>query len=186
MGVGKKTEKPFGYSCCSTNAPLKQEYSRRTSILTSVKLCRDVPPWCSSMIYILAACPPLCVCTVIYCRAEETRFVCDLCNFSTGRKDRLVHHRNSIHLGIRYPCNLCGFTTPRKDRLKQHVQSIHEKIRYPCTVCNYQAVRKDKLREHTLIVHDGFTYKCDLCTEEFTRPDKLKNHKKTHERFLTL
>ncbi|KAG5667402.1 hypothetical protein PVAND_015383 [Polypedilum vanderplanki] len=62
----------------------------------------------------------------------ERHFFCDLCNFSSYRKQSMEHHILNNHLPKSVKCSQCNFITISLDRLKNHIKNQHE-VRAPPT-----------------------------------------------------
>ena len=70
-----------------------------------------------------------------------------------------------------YECNLCQYSSPRRDVMNLHILSIHEgKKPYKCDLCTYACTRKCRLNEHFVTVHEGKKpFKCESCQKCFSR-----------------
>jgi len=81
------------------------------------------------------------------------QYTCDICNLTVSRMDKLIRHRNSVHIGVRYPCVQCMFSSTRRDKLFQHVQTVHSGVKHSCAECGKQFSRRDKLQAHHRRTH---------------------------------
>ena len=70
---------------------------------------------------------------------EKKTFECEICQYSSYRRDHLDRHVASIHEGKRpFKCEFCNHTFSLKDSLNSHIASVHEgKKPLKCEICNY-------------------------------------------------
>ena len=78
---------------------------------------------------------------------QSLKFICNSCEFTTKRKDRLKEHINIIHRGITFSCTLCDFKGNRPADLVRHQNVIHRGIKFPCPECDYRATTGFRLKE---------------------------------------
>ena len=82
-------------------------------------------------------------------------FKCDLCDYSSSRKDNLNRHKKlrghatEVSHDEGYKCPWCNFRS-NSIVLKQHINSVHSsKLKqYKCDLCYYSSARKDNLTRH--------------------------------------
>ena len=82
-------------------------------------------------------------------------FKCDLCEYSSSRKDNLNRHKKlrghftEASQEDGYKCPWCDFRSGTIV-LKQHIQSVHsgKMKQYKCELCYYSSSRKDNLTRH--------------------------------------
>ena len=82
-------------------------------------------------------------------------FKCDLCEYSSSRKDNLNRHKKlrghftEVSQEDGYKCPWCNFRSGTIV-LKQHIQSVHsgKMKQYKCELCYYSSSRKDNLTRH--------------------------------------
>ena len=77
-------------------------------------------------------------------------FECNLCYYTTNRRDVMNGHHSAKHDGIKYHCDvkICARVYSNKANLKQHMKSCHE-----CAKCNYKGdfiwdLKNHKKKEH--------------------------------------
>ena len=52
------------------------------------------------------------------------------CEFSTGRRQHLKTHHNTVHLQLRqFKCQDCSYASGRNEDLKKHVDNVHKGIK---------------------------------------------------------
>ena len=65
-----------------------------------------------------------------------------------SHKKTFVHERKKF-----YECNLCQYSSPRRDVMNLHILSIHEgKKPYKCDLCTYACTRKCRLNVNILLL----------------------------------
>jgi hypothetical protein len=103
--------------------------------------------------------------------------VCDICGYSTGRKNELKIHMN-IHEGIFYTCDICGASTNRKLALATHMKSVHLCQRnYKCDQCDKSYTAWVGLKYHKLAAHTNERpFKCHLCPATYKTKYILEKH----------
>ena len=111
--------------------------------------------------------------------AEATRFACELCDYTTGRKDLLKHHHESKHDSVAYPCDQCQYVGKNARGLKKHKETNHEGRALQCNTCDFVTNKELNLKRHIESKHELIRYPCDQCEYAAKRLDYLKHHKKT-------
>lgn len=100
---------------------------------------------------------------------------CDLCDYRTPQKDKLLSHMYSKHLYIRpFKCNLCKFDTTLKNDLNSHLKNVHGPTKLTCQKCNKILSSNNGLKFHMIYFHDGI--KCEICNQKFWSEISIKNH----------
>ena len=57
--------------------------------------------------------------------AGEKQFACELCEYVSNRRDKLIRHSYTHNSEKPFACNFCEFATNRKDTLKNHIERLH-------------------------------------------------------------
>jgi Zn finger protein HypA/HybF involved in hydrogenase expression len=108
-----------------------------------------------------------------------TKFNCEHCDKTYGRKDTLKTHINTVHLKQKnYKCDHCDKTFGEKGNLNVHINTIHLKQQnFKCEHCDKTFGRKGDLNIHINTIHlKQKNYKCDHCNESFGQNSHLKIH----------
>jgi len=108
-----------------------------------------------------------------------TRFNCEQCDKTFGRKDNLNVHINTIHLKQQnFSCEHCEYICGHKGSLKTHINTIHlKKKNFKCDLCDYTCGQKCNLKKHINTVHlKQRNFKCDHCNESFGQNSHLNIH----------
>ena len=87
-----------------------------------------------------------------------------------------VHHKQSVHEGIKYACDQCEYQATTQWTLTRHIQSQHEGIKYACDLCDYLATTQWDLTRHIQSKHEGLRYACDQCDYQATLKSNLLKH----------
>ena len=80
----------------------------------------------------------------------------------------------------RVQCHLCAFMTT-KNKLKHHIDIEHVGLRFYCDKCEFKSKTKPGLDMHILSKHEGVRFNCDECSSSFSSESNLKTHKKRHK-----
>lgn len=116
-------------------------------------------------------------------------FKCELCDFSTFVRCKLICHSKSSHnKNIDHKCDQCqpeDLACPHckqsylnKGHLNRHIKTAH--IEFKCWKCDFSCSAKSILSNHVRRIHD--IYNCDQSNTEFPdkqtkRADKTKDYK---------
>ncbi|RKP19536.1 hypothetical protein ROZALSC1DRAFT_22203, partial [Rozella allomycis CSF55] len=119
--------------------------------------------------------------------AMKTSFICEYCQKSFNRNQKLQDHLN-IHTGERpYKCEKCGKTYTRQAHLHRHMMGSHSDEKMYVCECGLRYKHAYHLKRHQVTHIDPFPYKCEHegCKLEFKRKNQLKVHLKIHEKVKT-
>ena len=56
---------------------------------------------------------------------EESKYICDQCDFKSGSKTVLQKHKESVHEENRHRCDKCDYRATAKDEIKRHKEAVH-------------------------------------------------------------
>jgi KRAB domain-containing zinc finger protein len=74
-------------------------------------------------------------------------YMCDKCNFKTGRLDYLNRHK-FLHMPPRYVCDLCDYKTHDSGNYSTHKRVKHGNVILSCDTCGYNTKSKRSLMQH--------------------------------------
>lgn len=121
---------------------------------------------------------------------EEHIYHCDLCPYTSRRKDYIKLHKDAKHFGLRFPCDECDYVANFPGDLKKHKSNKHivgddaeaiiaaRKAKHKCDQCVASFKRSGDLLKHKMQKHEGLRYSCDLCQKLFTTTSSLYKHKR--------
>ena len=115
---------------------------------------------------------------------DKKIFICQLCPFTSKRKENLKRHEKEIHGNnlILFPCDYCSYTSKRRYDVKRHEKVLHgnEIILFLCEYCNFTSKWKHHIKRHERMQHGNeiILFSCELCP--FT--SKWKGDVKRHEK----
>ncbi len=84
-------------------------------------------------------------------RRSSRPYRCAKCDYRSARKDTLVNHLASVHVGARrHSCQECGFRTARRGTLVRHVRVVHRDLKpHVCEVTKLRIVFQNlRRRQH--------------------------------------
>jgi KRAB domain-containing zinc finger protein len=113
------------------------------------------------------------------------RYSCDLCDYSTYKRDHLEVHSNGVHLDKkRFRCDHCDKAFLQKGSLTIHINSIHNKIKkYWCDLCDFSSYGRQMLEVHYNVhLNKKDSYQCDVCDKAFSKKGSLNNHNRIHKK----
>ncbi|XP_070517990.1 protein jim lovell isoform X5 [Cardiocondyla obscurior] len=139
----------------------------------------------------------------------QHKFFCNLCGYTTNRKDVLVRHMRHVHQRFamgndcwnvhssgtmhhhmykRYLCPHCKKIFATKSLLKSHIRfrckmnPCHATL--SCSFCPYKSVYKGNMERHVKNVHSTgtFTFRCELCTFRSNYSFCIRRHMRTFHR----
>jgi len=88
---------------------------------------------------------------------REKKWLCNYCEFKTGREIYLKEHIMAKHENDRpFSCTYddCSYATVSKNSLKKHVDKVHLKLKESlCDKCDFAATNKSILRMHQADMH---------------------------------
>jgi hypothetical protein len=108
--------------------------------------------------------------------ATHPSFTCDICSFTTIKKQILLSHMSRFHLERRFTCECCAFSFKYRAELVQHQQSQHsDECNEECRACGKKFKNKRKLRRHVRNMHEtsAVVFTCEQC-------GKVSKNKKSH------
>ena len=109
---------------------------------------------------------------------DGVKHQCDHCELKYAYRSDMIKHRKSVHLGVqvKYSCDLCDFQTWKKARLMSHKAIDHEKIQHACNLCDYKATSQNSLIEHQLSNHENGRFSCSKCDFTASHKGYLRKH----------
>ena len=114
----------------------------------------------------------------------DEKLKCNICPYIAPRIERLKHHIQVTHQGLRVACKLCDHTSTETSNLNKHVQMVHNGVKYPCQYCGKVYVYRYRLKEHIENKHmnkERQVYSCTECTNEYLSKKAFSDHMKTHQ-----
>ena len=79
---------------------------------------------------------------------KKENLECDLCSFTTRRRDHLNQHKKGKHGCREYKCDICDFLAGYKSQLIRHRAEKHANQKFECKTCDYKTTRKDNFKNH--------------------------------------
>ncbi|XP_035662738.1 zinc finger protein 184-like [Branchiostoma floridae] len=106
-------------------------------------------------------------------------YLCEICDYSTHRKDCLVRHM-IIHSGAKpYNCKQCEYRAADKSNLIKHIRKhLNVKKQYRCKNCAYTTTVRAEFLIHKM--SHAKTYSCPECSYTSKRSSCVTRHRKTH------
>ena len=101
---------------------------------------------------------------------RQKPFKCESCDHTSGNKQNLDRHRNSVHEKNIFSCTKCNRGFTRKDERNKHEGSCLNKFMIICPEqdCEKKFSKKDTLKEH-LFTHSGEKlFSCTMCPGKFS------------------
>merc|ERR1712150_53024 len=86
---------------------------------------------------------------------SENYHHCNLCDFTTNKKDFYIVHMKKEHKNNRtYMCTECDYKTNIGTNLTNHINGIHMKTKdFRCLSCEYASTTKGNLVRHMKMIH---------------------------------
>lgn len=116
---------------------------------------------------------------------SKTQLSCDICDYRTPRRDRMLVHMNRLHrpsIGEDHlkphRCDICGIRMAELYNLNQHMK-IHSGIKaFACSYksCNSRFLTAAQCRLHMRRHLDEKPFKCDQCPAAFIGQSQLNWH----------
>lgn len=115
-------------------------------------------------------------------------YKCDLCDFTTAKKNYLLSHIRLHVSSSRHKCKNCSETFSTRMNLHNHSMKAHgrgvigsveySKMPSECPVC-HRMFSEERLRLH-MKLHDSPSFTCDKCSKKFRSQSALKKHLETN------
>lgn len=107
-------------------------------------------------------------------------FICDLCDFKSLLRSRMVSHMKNRHmpkeLREKFHCSICDFTSINKDYIKGHIRSHQNPEVFTCH-CGKEFMNKHNFARHQRIVHlKDYKFKCRFCHRTYGDKAQLHEH----------
>nr|CAD7392802.1 unnamed protein product [Timema cristinae] len=114
---------------------------------------------------------------------ERPELFCDLCSFSTLRKDSLSKHRKRHINENLYVCDICKRSFNERSDLVEHLNVHAGKEPYQCDICGLSFLLGSKLSYHRKIMHgNSGKISCAHCDKEFVHHFEWKMHMQGHKK----
>ena len=111
-------------------------------------------------------------------------YQCDLCEFITDKKCRMLSHIRHHVATKRHKCKQCDKTFTNKISLHNHSMKLHGRgvfgsIEYStksseCSIC-HRVFSEERLKYH-MRLHEAPTFSCDKCSKKFRSQSTLDKH----------
>lgn len=115
-------------------------------------------------------------------------YICDLCEFSSDKKNKLLSHIRFHIASTRHKCKQCNSTFTTKINLHNHSMRLHGRgvigsVEYSggpaeCLVCR-RIFSQERLKYH-MKLHEAPLFPCDKCGKRFRLESTLVRHVTSH------
>ena len=102
---------------------------------------------------------------------EPKKHGCNLCEFSTTNRGRLVDHLWVRHMnGTRWKCDKCNYATSHRTSMSEHLafHAGEETRRFQRAECDYRAKNRVKLDAHSNIHTGAKRVTCPVCSKSIS------------------
>uniref|UniRef100_UPI0035900615 zinc finger protein ZFP2-like n=1 Tax=Myxine glutinosa TaxID=7769 RepID=UPI0035900615 len=113
-------------------------------------------------------------------KPKQKKHKCNLCPYSSGRKDNFIAHLR-IHTGERpYTCSVCEKAFSSSSACQKHMR-IHTGERpYKCTTCGKAFAQSTSCQTHMRIHTGERPHKCATCGKTFAHQTAYQKHVRIH------
>lgn len=122
--------------------------------------------------------------TLIIRKPISSSYDCDLCEFTTDKKNKILSHIRHHASSMRHKCKTCSelFTTRmnlHNHSMKRHGRGVIGSVEYSkssseCTIC-HRLFSEERLKFHKKL-HDSPSFTCDKCAKRFRSQSALEKH----------
>lgn len=115
--------------------------------------------------------------------AAKSEFVCRVCGFFSRRGDSLRTHVQEQHMAgaVVHQCELCPFTTEKRQSLHHHRRTMHSDVRHFCDICGKTYASAPSLYVHKKSHEPDFKkFACSVCPAKFGYSSGLSYHMAVH------
>ena len=114
---------------------------------------------------------------------SKTKFLCDLCDYTSDQNGHLKRHKLLKHTANFVNCNQCSASL-KPNNLTRHMKEVHQEAKkLSCKECDFTTVRPQHLKEHISCKHSLVKLVCGLdldgtfCKYSTTFEKQLEEHK---------
>lgn len=117
-------------------------------------------------------------------KPTSSSYDCDLCEFRTDKKNKILSHIRHHVSSMRHKCKTCSesFTTRMKlhnHSMKRHGRGVIGSVEYSkssseCTIC-HRLFSDERLKFHKKL-HESPSFTCDKCAKMFRSQPALEKH----------
>ena len=92
----------------------------------------------------------------------KTKFLCDLCDYTSDQNGHLKRHKLLKHTANFVNCNQCSASL-KPNNLTRHMKEVHQEAKkLSCKECDFTTVRPQHLKEHISCKHGLVKLVCGL------------------------
>ncbi|CAK1592005.1 unnamed protein product [Parnassius mnemosyne] len=118
--------------------------------------------------------------THLKAHVAEQVYCCKNCDYKCTLKSNFIHHMK-IHTGEKYfSCNICEYKCIQKSNLQLHMKIHTGEETFSCNFCEYKCITKSNLLRHMRIHTGGKLFSCNICDYKCTIKSSLEKHMKRH------
>lgn len=115
--------------------------------------------------------------------AAKSEFVCRVCGFFSRRGDSLRTHVQEQHMAgsVVHQCELCPYSTEKRQSLHHHRRTMHSEARHFCDICGKTYASAPSLYVHKKSHEPDFKkFACSVCPAKFGYSSGLSYHMAVH------
>ncbi|CAK1592025.1 unnamed protein product [Parnassius mnemosyne] len=107
-------------------------------------------------------------------------FNCDICEFKTSQKRRILAHLKAHVAKQVYCCNNCDYKCITNSNLQNHMKIHTGEKPFSCNICEYKCIQKSSLQKHMKIHTGEKPFSCNICVYKCITKSDLQRHMKIH------
>ena len=103
---------------------------------------------------------------------------CTICEKPFTSPNQLRHHKTTTHTEVKlHMCDLCKFSSNKKDHLTRHNLTHTNDKPHKCNICEKTFGLKSSLKTHSFLHMKNGLFTCEVCEKSFTHPGSFNSHK---------